>query len=99
MGPPAITGGEKALLGSRRHQIGVDSENAVRRVLRELAAERWNVPRYSTGSAPPTQAMIPSILDGMSRMDSPQEQVIPRLTELAGRTTGQALMALSSRAW
>ena len=33
----------KALLGSRRCQVGAGSENTVRRVLSELAGERWNV--------------------------------------------------------
>jgi hypothetical protein len=41
MGPPAVTcGAKKALLVSRRCQVGAGSENAVRRVLSELAGER-----------------------------------------------------------
>ena len=46
-GPYGATGGylrgEKALLVSRRRQVGAGSENTVRRVLRELAGERWNI--------------------------------------------------------
>ncbi len=44
MGPHGATGGyllgERALPVSRRCQVGAGSENAVRRVLRELAGER-----------------------------------------------------------